>query len=110
MFTKFSRKQVNIYILKLQFKKLHRLHIKFLYIFRMVICPLCRSEHRLPNNGFFPSDITRVNLLEINSRSITTKPDIVICPICRSKHRNPDNGLLEINSLSLTDKRGKKFY
>ena len=76
----------------------------------MVICPLCRSEHPLPNNGFFPSDITRVNLLEINSLSITTKPDMVICPICRSKHRNPDNGLLEINSLSLTDKRGKKFY
>ena len=76
----------------------------------MVNCPLCRCEHRLPNNGFFPPDITRVNLLEINSRSITTKPDIVICPICRSKHRNPDNGLLEINSLSLTDKRGKKIY
>ena len=77
----------------------------------MVICPLCRSEHPLPNFGFFPPDITRVNLLEINSLSITTKPDI--CPICRSKHRNPDNGLLEINSLSLTtkpDKRGKKFY
>ena len=76
----------------------------------MVICPLCRSEHRLPNNGFFPTDITRVNLLEINSRSITTKPDVVICPICRSKHRNPDNGLLEIKSLSLTDKIGKKIY
>ena len=73
----------------------------------MVICPLCRSEHPLPNFGFFPSDITRVNLLEINSLSITTKPDVVIC---RSKQRNPDNGLLEINSLSLTDKRGKKFY
>ena len=41
----------------------------------MVICPLCRSEHRLPNNGFFPPDITRVNLLEINSLSLTTKPD-----------------------------------
>ena len=74
----------------------------------MVNCPLCRSEHPLPNNGFFPSDITRVNLLEINSLSITTKPDI--CPICRSNHHYPDNGLLEINSLSLTDKRGKKFY
>ena len=74
----------------------------------MVICPLCRIEHRLPNNSVFPPDITRVNLLEINSLSITTKPDI--CPICRSKHRNPDNGLLEINSLSLTDKRGKKIY
>ena len=32
-----------------------------------MICPLCRSEHRHPENGFFPSDITRVNLLEINS-------------------------------------------
>ena len=76
----------------------------------MVICPLCRSEHRLPNNGFFPPDITRVNLLEINSLSITTKPDMVISS---SKHRHPKNGLLEINSLSLTtkpDKRGKKIY
>ena len=35
----------------------------------MVICPLCRSEHRLPNNGFFPPDITRVNLLEILTKS-----------------------------------------
>ena len=35
----------------------------------MVICPLCRSEHRLPNNGFFPPDITRVNLLEILKES-----------------------------------------
>ena len=41
----------------------------------MVNCPLCRSEHRLPNNGFFPPDITRVNLLEINSLSLTTNPD-----------------------------------
>ena len=46
----------------------------------MVICPLCRSEHPLPNNGFFPSDITRVNLLEINSLSITTKPDVDLPP------------------------------
>ena len=35
----------------------------------MVICPLCRSEHRLPNNRFFPLDITRVNLLEILTKS-----------------------------------------
>ena len=53
----------------------------------MVICPLCRSEHRLPNNGFFPPDITRVNLLEINSLSNTT----CCCKI-------------------LPDKRGKKIY
>ena len=35
----------------------------------MVICPLCRSEHCLPKNGFFPSDITRVNFLEILTKS-----------------------------------------
>ena len=55
----------------------------------MVICPLCRSEHRLPNNGFFPPDITRVNLLEINSLSNTTWR--LCCKI-------------------LPDKRGKKIY
>ena len=51
----------------------------------MVICPLCRSEHRLPNNGFFPPDIARVNLLEINT---TWR---LCCKI-------------------LPDKRGKKIY
>ena len=55
----------------------------------MVICPLCRSEHPLPNFGFFPSDITRVNLLEINSLSITTWR--LCCKV-------------------LPDKRGKKIY
>ena len=35
----------------------------------MVNCPLCRSEHRLPNKGIFPPDITRVNLLEILTKS-----------------------------------------
>ena len=38
----------------------------------MVICPLCRSEHHLPNNGFFPPDRKSVNLLEIISLSNTT--------------------------------------
>ena len=55
----------------------------------MVNCPLCRSEHRLPNNGFFPPDITRVNLLEINSLSNTTWR--LCCKV-------------------LPDKRGKKIF
>ena len=41
----------------------------------MVKCPICRNEHRLPKNGFFPTDITRINLLEINLLSLATKPD-----------------------------------
>ena len=61
----------------------------------MVICPLCRSEHRLPNNGFFPPDITRVNLLEINSLSITTWPCCNAWRLCCK---------------ILPDKRGKKIY
>ena len=34
----------------------------------MVKCPYCRSEHRLPDNGFFPSDRKSANLLEIREK------------------------------------------
>ena len=36
---------------------------------------MCRKKHHLPKKGFFPSATTRVNLLEINALSLTTKPD-----------------------------------
>ena len=95
---------------------MYRLHIKFLFIFRIaerppggapatVICPLCRSEHLIPDNGFFPSDRKCVNLLEWREKKKRERKE-------KNKRERRERKVKEKREKKEKDKRerGKKIY